>query len=496
MIYLRYMLSELRRRRGRTLLTALGLGVGVGLVIAVSSLSAGLDRAQASVLKPLTGVGTDMTVSRPISISGDPRTAFQRLSPSERAQLRSEVGERGLDFGSLTPGTKFTRTTFRASQFSFPAAQVGKIAALPSVATASGGLTLSMSTISGTVPSATQAGAGAGGGFGSHAGESAGGEAGGGEAGHGSARFGATTVTGIDAARAGLGPIAPAQLAQGRWFATGTGREAILDSGFARTKGTTVGRSIVLGKQRYRIVGLAKGALGGAPSNVYIKLSQLQQLSGRSGRVNTVYVRAASASAVDSVAASIESSFDGASVTTAKTLAARVTGSLSTARSLSRKLGLALETVGLLGALLIASLLSLSSVTKRIRELGTLKALGWSRSLVVRQVTGESLLQGLLGGVLGAAIGLGGAALITLFAPTLEASVASAAGSTDPFGGPFGEGATAPVTAQAVRLAAHVSPAVVLLAVLLAVVGGLLAGAAGALRASRLRPVEALRHID
>ena len=62
MFYLTYMLSELRRRKGRTLLTALGLAVGVGLVVTVTALSNGLDRAQDKVLKPLTGVGTDMSV--------------------------------------------------------------------------------------------------------------------------------------------------------------------------------------------------------------------------------------------------------------------------------------------------------------------------------------------------------------------------------------------------------------------------------------------------
>lgn len=33
MFFLTYILSELRRRSGRTLLTALGLGLGVGLVV-------------------------------------------------------------------------------------------------------------------------------------------------------------------------------------------------------------------------------------------------------------------------------------------------------------------------------------------------------------------------------------------------------------------------------------------------------------------------------
>ena len=45
MFYLNYMFSELRRRKGRTLLTAFGLAVGVGLVVTVTALSTGLDRA-------------------------------------------------------------------------------------------------------------------------------------------------------------------------------------------------------------------------------------------------------------------------------------------------------------------------------------------------------------------------------------------------------------------------------------------------------------------
>ena len=84
MFYLTYMLSELRRRKGRTLLTALGLGVGVGLVLTVTALSTGLDRAQAKVLEPLTGVGTDMSVTRPISIpsssGSNGGTGFPQLS--------------------------------------------------------------------------------------------------------------------------------------------------------------------------------------------------------------------------------------------------------------------------------------------------------------------------------------------------------------------------------------------------------------------------------
>ncbi len=196
-----------------------------------------------------------------------------------------------------------------------------------------------------------------------------------------------------------------------------------------------------------------------------------------------------------SVAAAIEGSFDGASVTTAADLADRVSGTLVDARNLARGLGTALMVVGLLSAFLIASLLTLSSVSKRVRELGTLKALGWSQRLVVRQVTGESLIQGLLGGAVGIVFGIAGALAISAFGPTLEATVEAAAGQGPRFLGPFGQGAVqAPATE--IALDAPISASTMLWAVGLAVLGGLVAGAVGSLRAARLRPADALRHID
>ena len=96
MLYLRYIAAELRRRRGRTILTALGLGVGVGLVVTVTALSAGLDDAQSEVLAPLTGVGTDMTVKRPVQIgaSGQPGIGGPAAALAGREQAAAPRGGR------------------------------------------------------------------------------------------------------------------------------------------------------------------------------------------------------------------------------------------------------------------------------------------------------------------------------------------------------------------------------------------------------------------
>jgi ABC-type antimicrobial peptide transport system permease subunit len=481
--YVTYMLAELRRRSGRTVLTALGLAVGVGLVVTVNALSTGLDRAQAAVLEPLTGLGTDMSVSRPIDFSGPDSGGFPNLSRRERDQLRAENGGGRFGLRDLgEPGSSFSRDTFvSTAQLSFPASEVVTIRALEGVDSAVGGLTLNSIHIEGTVPEQAP---GRGGFQGPGAGPPE------------DIDVSSLSVAGVDARSRELGAITPGQVTTGRYFGSDGAREAILNESYASRENLGLGDAIELGGKTFSVVGIAETPLGGQSSDAYLRLSQLQELADRAGRVNTVYVRAESSDDVGAVAESIEKTVEGASVTTAEDLAERVSGTLVDAKNLAGTLGTALAIVGLLSAFLIASLLTLSSVTKRTRELGTLKALGWSQRLVVRQVTGESLVQGLLGGALGVVLGIGGALLLDALAPTLEATVAAGAPEGGPrFAGPFGQGAI-DASSTDVALDAPVSVALILGAVGLALLGGLVAGAVGSLRAARLRPADALRHID
>ena len=62
--------------------------------------------------------------------------------------------------------------------------------------------------------------------------------------------------------------------------------------------------------------------------------------------------------------------------------------------------------VALLAAVALASLLMLGAVARRTREFGTLKAIGWPGSRLVRQVVAESAIVGVIGGVAGVVVGL------------------------------------------------------------------------------------------
>src|ERR1700728_1593264 len=63
MFFATYLRRELRRRMRQPIFVALALAVGIGLVVPVSAASAGVKKAESSVLASLYGVGTDVTVT-------------------------------------------------------------------------------------------------------------------------------------------------------------------------------------------------------------------------------------------------------------------------------------------------------------------------------------------------------------------------------------------------------------------------------------------------
>ena len=320
------------------------------------------------------------------------------------------------------------------------------------------------------------------------------------------------TVLGIDPGGAAVGPLSAVELADGRGLeASDAGQAvAVLDASYATSAELAVGDTIDVGGTEFEVVGMVTSTSADAAtaSNVYIPLDLAQSIAGLDGQVSDLYVQATSSDQIAAVQADIEEALPDATVSTQADLAASVSGSLATASSLIANLGLWLSVAVLVAAFLIAILFTIQGVTRRTREFGTLKAIGWSNRRVVGQVAGESLVQGLIGGAAGLVVGLVGIWVINLVAPTLGGSattgtLAGGPAMAGPGGdggatasGPFGDRlADAAGATTEVVLNAPVTISVVAIAIGLAVLGGLLAGAIGGWRASRLRPAEALRSV-
>jgi ABC-type antimicrobial peptide transport system permease subunit len=302
------------------------------------------------------------------------------------------------------------------------------------------------------------------------------------------------SIEGVDVTNTGVGPLSPSQITRGRYFTSAETRAAVavLDQSYAKQHKLTVGSTVTIGGTAYRVIGIATSPAGGSSSSVYLPLARAQGLAGEPGKINRIYVKATSASTIASVKAEIQHVLPKATVTTAEDLASQVTGSLSSASSLAGHLGTWLSIAALIAAFGVASLLTVSAVGRRIREFGTLKALGWRSRRVVGQVMGEALVQGILGGILGIGLGVGGAFLVSKLSPSLKATVGAAGTAANP-PGPLGQALSHTVT---VPLTAPLSAGLFALAIGLALAGGVLAGTLGGWRAARLRPAEALRRLE
>lgn len=513
-----YLRRELLGRRKQTVIIAIGMALAIALVIIVNAVSAGVKEAQASVLQSVYGVGTDITVSQPATADSATAEAGRGRFDFGAGAGTESGGSRSVDTSRLEP----TRgATVMASSTLATVEKVQNVSAAAAV------LSLTNTSFSGTLPDFQQLRQERESGQGGTVPEPA---PTGGADGAGGSSFSVDsfTVLGLDPAGKSVGPLASASLSDGRTFTKAdAGKDVVvLDSAYAKTASKAVGDTVTIGGTAFSVIGIvaATGSDSTTASNAYIPLDVAQTLSGQTDKISSVYVTAASSNDIDQIKADLTKALPDATVSTQADLAADVSGSLGSAGELIGNLGTWLSIIVLAAAFLIAILFTISGVTRRTREFGTLKAIGWSNGRIVGQVAGESVVQGVIGGVIGVAVGLIGVLIVNLVSPTLTGSVDTRTGTAEAAGrgaGAVGTAATAApgaggfggaggfagggegfagarrAAASTAEIALHapVTLWIVLGAVGLAVLGGLIAGAIGGWRASRLRPAAALRSV-
>lgn len=496
MFFVTYLRRELRRRMRQAVFIALGLAVGVGLVVTVVAASTGVKKAQADVLRSLYGVGTDITVTGKAPSFGSLRGGGGTF----RVGFGGGFGGRGsgsgpqiCQNGKCHSAAGQTIDSLRSAAFD-PISQLKVTAAgkLKDVQTVAGGLVLNDTKF--TFPKS----------FGQPGSQG---------------QFTPPTsfsVDGVDTSKLSLGPLSAGTITSGHSLTSAEANSdvAVVDSGYAKSNKLKVGSTISIADHNFAVVGIVTQPQGGSPDDVYIPLARAQALgtSGSKslkGDVNSIYVTAASAADIPAVQQEVNKLLPGDTVTTAASLASEVTGSISSASKLANDLGKWLAILVLIAAFAVASLLTLAAVARRVREFGTLKALGWRSRRIIAQVMGESLIIGIIGGAVGVGLGFAGAAIVSSVAPKLTASIpgptgprffTAGGGGGAPGGGGFGGGGPrlfgqAPTHALSVPMSASVTVGAIIAAVLLAIVGGLLAGSFGSWRIARLRPADALSRV-
>lgn len=438
MFVLTYLRRELRHRSRQAMLIAAGLAVGVGLVLTTTATSAAVGSAQTAVLHTLSGIGTDITVTA--KPSSDSHSGAGATGSADA----NDANSTGL---SVAGGAVLDSST------------VDAIARLAHVAGVADSLVL-------TEISPPPAG---------------------------SAAIPTTTrIDGIDVTRLGIGPYASATLRSGRSLSRSDTHAdiAVSDTQYAAAHHLRVGSTITIAQSRFTIVGIADQPAGSDAASIYLPLAAAQQLpAGQhshtlAGKVSTIYVSASTAADISAVEAELATLLPSATLTSSRDLAEAVSGSLASAATLAHDLGTWLTVGVLLATVAAASLLTLASVTRRTRELGTLKAIGWTSRRIITQIMAESAAVGLAGAALGVAVGYAGIGLVNAVTPPLTASV------------DHGAGAGTSAHDLAVHLNTHTDPSAVAAATLLAIAAALIAGALAAWRTTRLQPAHALTEVE
>lgn len=271
-------------------------------------------------------------------------------------------------------------------------------------------------------------------------------------------------VRGVSAASPKLRPDFRV-LPGGRYFEPGKNECVVSKSIASRFKDTKLGDVFHPSeRESYRVVGHFTAGGSAAESEIWVDFDDLSRNLNRNGYVSTVRLRADSAESRDriqkivneDVQFKLDAQYESAYYAT------------QAQAGLLFKVGGTLIAVLLtFGAMFAAANTMYAAVSTRTREIGTLRALGFSRTDVLVSFLGESLLLCLMGGVLG----------LVLTIPLSALTFSTALGFAD--------------TAISFRF----GPIVMTVAGLMTLAMGLFGGLLPALRAVRLDVVRALREV-
>lgn len=236
-------------------------------------------------------------------------------------------------------------------------------------------------------------------------------------------------------------------------------RQILLGRMMSNALHKSVGDTVEVGGSRFRVVGIYESGATWEEMGGVISLRDAQSYMGRPRKVTMYMVKVDDPSQAPGIVERINAELPGAHANLSGDFVEQMPDmqAMDAMMGAISFLAIAVGGIGVLNTMLM-------SVLERTREIGVLRALGWRRRRVLGMIINESLLLGLIGGVVG---------ILVAFGLTFLFSLIPMFGSM--------------LTAQWDLVIFGRALAVALLL-------GLLGGLYPAYRATRLQPVEALRY--
>jgi len=212
-----------------------------------------------------------------------------------------------------------------------------------------------------------------------------------------------------------IGPsVLRSSVTEGR-FLEDSKPEALVEQAYARQFGIKLNDIISVADNKFPVVGFvdASRAAKIAVANVYLPLKEAEELAGSSkelqsvspyapGDVNLLFIKA-DQEKITGLASEMKGILGNKATVATPDSFLKLLGSLF---ALSDKFTIAASLIAIIVAVLIAFKTMAGNITERAREIGVLKAVGWTNRNVVSQLMSESVIQCFMAGVLGLLIAL------------------------------------------------------------------------------------------
>jgi len=248
-----------------------------------------------------------------------------------------------------------------------------------------------------------------------------------------------------------LGNVEAAEGAN-RFDAGEQGNVAILGQAMAESSGAAVGQAITINGQTVRVIGiLKKSSMDSVNISAVVPLETVQRIFAKEGTVSAVLLTPDDVNRTTEVAAALRRDYPALEVATQDDMLAEAEEVLQMPMFYMGTMSLTAFVVAV--AVIMSTMVM--AVMERTREIGTLRAIGASRRLVLGTILTEILLLSLIGGVPG-----------TLLSVPMAAVMET----------------TLPMAGQLAQI------------LFFAVVAGTLGGLYPAWRATQVNPLEALRY--
>ena len=261
------------------------------------------------------------------------------------------------------------------------------------------------------------------------------------------------TLIGIDPAGTTMADIS---IKEGRIFEDNAD-EVIMGEIYAEDNNYSVGDTIEVNREDFEIVGIYQTGDSNMAGGVFTSISKVGELMDDEDSISNIYVKVEKGEDPQSVADRIDEKY-GDNITTITSVMEmeQMADMLNMLQASTWAISLLAIVVGGLG--IINTMLM--SVFERTREIGVLKAVGWSNGKIITMIVGESLVITIVSAIIGAIVGVG---LCMILGPQI--------GFTPLF-----------------------TPKIFIQAFIIAIVVGIVGGIYPALKAVRLPPTEALRY--